>query len=223
MAACADRGARLAGATMALAFAFAACSSEGSDTSRGGLGVARNDQPAGSPGGSTPFLTDASRVLTDASRDAVVAQPTGPSNDAATEKNPIDAPSANDAESAPTLQSVTPCSARGVDAPCLERGALCWNEPGELAPCADVYDPICTCMQGPCECWGMFGMQGPPYPNSPATVCEGASDSTTCLLPDALCWSVHADVADPCSNYAVPKCDCDDSPCRCWAPPRDRD
>jgi hypothetical protein len=117
---------------------------------------------------------------------------------------------------------VTACAGTRQDGACLASGAVCWDEPGKPAPCAGLFDPVCACFKEPCECWGTFGMDGPPYPNSSATACSGTSDGTTCVAPGAKCWSVHADVADDCTKFAAPACDCDDSPCRCFAPERSR-
>jgi hypothetical protein len=69
---------------------------------------------------------------------------------------------------------------------------------------------------------GQFGMGEPPYDGAAATECNSTADTTSCTAPGAHCWSLHPSVADACSNYAAPVCDCDDTPCRCWAPPRSR-
>lgn len=113
--------------------------------------------------------------------------------------------------------SATPCSGPQDNTSCVAPDALCWDEPGKLAPCYELSAPVCYCRTDPCECWGQFGMGAPPYPNAVATPCESTDDETTCLQPGAQCWSVHSDVADDCSKYADPVCDCDDIPCRCWA------
>jgi len=219
----------------------AACSGKVENTGNGGLGVSMGE--TGGAGGTTAAAGGATGSVSGGLAGSMAGAPiTVPIAPTSTPSNPppsrppppspsVDAgagePAGDGDASAVTFDAgvsgqATACDGTAADAPCLEPGALCWNNPGELVPCADVYDPLCTCMTGTCECWGMWGMDGPPYPNSSATVCDSTQDTTTCVTTGSLCWTVNADVADPCANYPAPACDCDDLPCRCWAEPRSR-
>jgi hypothetical protein len=118
--------------------------------------------------------------------------------------------------------AVTACSGPGDDAPCRFAEATCWDGTWTVAACAELYDPLCACPGGACACWGQFGTGGQAYPDSPASTCESTEDITTCASASARCWSVHESLADPCSTFAGPVCDCDYRPCRCWADERSR-